>query len=202
MLIITNIIGQYITLEPIAQNHKADLMLLVEDPSIWKYFPYKASGYQFESWFENTLKKTENKLEMCFAVRYNKTQKIVGCTRYYSLALPYRRLAIGHTFYRADVRGTQINPECKKLLLQTAFEKLGIERVELMADINNQPSIAAIKKLGATQEGVLRQYMTLENGYKRDTAVFSILKSEWPSIRENLNNRLIEMLAWIGDDKF
>lgn len=192
MLIITNIIGQYITLEPIGQNHKSDLKLLVEDPSIWKYFPYKASGNEFEAWFKKTLQKTESKLEMCFVVRCNKTQKIIGCTRYYSLALPYRRLAIGHTFYRADVRGTKVNPECKKLLLQMAFELLGIERVELMADINNQPSITAIKKLGATQEGVLRQYMTFENGYKRDTIMFSVLKSEWPSICENLENRLIK----------
>lgn len=192
MLINTNIIGQYIILEPIAQKHKSELKLLVEDPSIWKYFPYKASGNEFETWFENTLKKTENKLEMCFAVRCKKTQKIVGCTRYYSLALPYRRLAIGHTFYHANVRGTKVNPECKKLLLQTAFETIGIERVELMADINNKLSIAAIKKLGATQEGILRQYMTLENGYKRDTIIFSILKSEWPRIRENLENRLLQ----------
>jgi RimJ/RimL family protein N-acetyltransferase len=190
MLITKNISGQYITLEPLSQSHKIDLKSLVEDSSIWKYFPYKASGNDFETWFESTIKKTNDKIEMCFVVRCNKTQKIVGCTRYYSFALPYRRLAIGHTFYHADVRGTKVNPECKKLLLQTAFETLGIERVELMADINNQPSVAAIKKLGATQEGILRQYMTLENGYKRDTAVFSILKSEWPSIRKNLENRL------------
>lgn len=190
MLIIKNIQGQHITLEPINQNHKTDLKLLVEDPSIWQYFPYRASGSEFEAWFEKTLQKTENKLEMCFIVRCNKTNKVVGCTRYYSLALPYRRLAIGHTFYHANVRGTKVNPECKKLLLQMAFENMGIERVELMADINNQPSIAAIKKLGATQEGVLRQYMTLESGYKRDTVVFSILKSEWPSVRQNLESRL------------
>lgn len=191
MLITKNIPGQYITLEPFAQHHKHDLKLLVEDPSIWKYLPYNASGNDFEAWFKNTLNKTETKLEMCFVVKCNKTQKVVGCTRYYSLALPYRRLAIGHTFYRADVRGTKVNPECKKLLLQTAFEMLGIERVELMADINNQRSIAAIKKLGAMQEGILRQYMTLENGYRRDTAVFSILKSEWPRIRKNLDSRLV-----------
>ncbi len=191
MLITKNITGQYITLEPLTQNHKSELQLLVEDPSIWKYFPYKASGNHFEAWFEDTLKKTQDKLEMCFAVRCNKTLNLIGSTRFYSLALSYRRLAIGHTFYHIAVRGSAVNPECKKLLLQTAFETLGIERVELMADINNQHSIAAIKKLGATQEGILRQYMTIENGCRLDRAIFSILKSEWPHIREKLDNRLI-----------
>lgn len=192
MLITENIKGQYIILEPFHQNHKADLKLLVEDQSIWKYFPYTASGNAYELWFEKTLQKTKDEQEMCFVVRCNKSQKIVGCTRFYSLALPYHRLAIGHTFYSSDVRGTKVNPEAKKLLLNIAFDRLGIERVEFMADVNNSASVAAIKKLGATEEGILRQYMTLENGYKRDTAVFSILKSEWPKIKENLEERLAE----------
>jgi N-acetyltransferase len=190
MLITQNILGQYITLEPFNQNHKPDLKILVEDQSIWKHFPYNASGAGFEPWFEKTLKKTQSELELCFAIRCNKTQNIIGCTRFYSLAMPYRRLAIGHSFYHTDTRGTKANPECKKLLLQTAFEELGIERVEFMADINNKHSMAAIKKLGASEEGILRQYMTFENGYKRDTAVFSVLKSEWPSVKDKLDARL------------
>ena len=190
MLVTKNIKGQHVTLEPFHQNHRAGLKLLVEDQSIWKHFPYKASGDKYEIWFEKTLQKTKDELEMCFAVRCNKSQSIVGCTRFYSLALPYHRLSIGHTFYSGDVRGTKVNPESKKLLLNIAFSELGIERVEFMADINNTHSVAAIKKLGATEEGILRQYMTLENGYKRDTAVFSILKSEWPNVKEKLEERL------------
>lgn len=190
MLITENIIGKYITLEPISISHKESLRVLTEDQSIWKYYPYNASGENFDAWFEKTSRKTNDDIEACFAVRCNHSNNIIGCTRLYDITLAYKRLAIGHTFYHQEARGTKVNTECKKLLLQTAFEKLNIERVQIMADVHNHTAVAAIKKIGATQEGVLRQYMTLENGYKRDTAVFSILKSEWPELKLKLTNKI------------
>ena len=106
---------------------------------------------------------------------------------YYHIDRGHRRLCIGYTWLIPEVWGTYVNSECKYLLLKHAFEDLNINRVEFMADARNYRSRAALKKLGAREEGILRQHMILENGYVRDTVVFSIIKSEWPEIKMALH---------------
>jgi len=101
-----------------------------------------------------------------------------------------KKLTIGYTWYISEMRGTAINLECKLLLLTHAFENLNVNRVEFSTDARNLRSRAAIKKLGAQEEGILRQHMVVQNNHIRDTVIFSIIKSEWPNVKEGLLLRL------------
>jgi RimJ/RimL family protein N-acetyltransferase len=107
---------------------------------------------------------------------------VIGSTRFYEIDLNHKHLAIGYTWYIPEVWGTGINTECKLLLLKYAFETLLMNRVEFYIDARNERSRAAVKKLGAKEEGVLREHIILEDGYVRDTVVYSILAKEWKTI--------------------
>jgi RimJ/RimL family protein N-acetyltransferase len=127
---------------------------------------------------------------MPFVVRQNATGDIVGCTRYFNVDAANRRLEIGHTWYAKRVQRTPLNTECKLLLLQHAFEKLGCIAVEFRTHWFNHASRAAIARLGAKQDGVLRNHAVMPDGTKRDTVVFSIIDSEWPAVRQHLRFQL------------
>lgn len=183
--------GQFVDLEQINQSHREELRPIAQDPNIFTYFTYHIAGKDFDPWFEKMLLKMAQSEQLAFAVRCKKSKEIVGSTRFYDIALQHRRLKIGHTWYTQQSRGTAINPESKFLLLQHAFEKLVINRVEFMTDSRNTVARAAIKKLGAMEEGIMRQHMIFEkDGYVRDTVLFSIIKSDWPEIKEKLLTRI------------
>lgn len=178
--------GKFITLEPIAEKHREDLRATLPDESTFRYFPYSAFGDAFDPWFDKTITASQNGQEIAYAVKLNTDHSIVGTTRFYDMHAQHARLTIGHTWYKKEVRGSMVNPEAKFLLLQHAFEKLLINRVEFTADSRNLHSQAAIKKLGATAEGILREHIILSDGYKRNTIVFSILASEWADVKMKL----------------
>ena len=125
-----------------------------------------------------------------FAVIENTTGKAVGMTTYMNIDAPNRRLEIGSTWYRKSVQRTPINTECKLLLLQHAFEQLDCISVEFRTHVLNTQSRRAIERLGAKLDGILRAQFILENGTVRDTAAYSIVASEWPTVRANLMWRL------------
>ncbi len=127
---------------------------------------------------------------MAFIIWRKYDQKAVGSTRFYNMDYANKRLHIGYTWYTQDARGTAINPEAKLLLLKLAFESLDFNRVEFNADVRNLRSCAAIEKLGATKEGILRKHMIVQGDYVRDTAVFSIIKDQWPAVKDILQARL------------
>lgn len=114
---------------------------------------------------------------------------VVGTTSYLELSLSDARVEIGHTLYTPKVWATAVNPECKLLLMGWAFDH-GFGRVQLKTDIRNKRSQAAIAKLGATYEGVLRRYQRRADGTVRDTVMFSVTAEEWPQVRERLTQRL------------
>jgi RimJ/RimL family protein N-acetyltransferase len=123
---------------------------------------------------------------MPFAVRHNTTGNVVGCTRYFNVDAANRRLEIGHTWYSKSVQRTAVNTECKLLLLTHAFEVLGCIAVEFRTHWFNHASRVAIERLGAKQDGVLRNHQLLPDGPRRDTVVFSIIDGEWPAVRRHL----------------
>ena len=127
---------------------------------------------------------------MPFAVRDNASGDIVGCTRYFNVDVKNRRLEIGHTWYARRVQRTALNTECKLLLLGHAFETLNCIAVEFRTHWFNQASRAAIARLGAKQDAVLRNHQLMPDGAKRDTVVFSIIDSEWPAVRQHLRYQL------------
>jgi RimJ/RimL family protein N-acetyltransferase len=115
---------------------------------------------------------------------------IVGTSSLGDISLPDERIHLGWTAYAPAVWGSPVNPECKLLMLRHAFEDCGFGRVKIQTDVLNPRSQAAIAKLGAMREGVLRRHMARADGTFRDTVVFSILRDEWPSVRERLERRV------------
>lgn len=120
---------------------------------------------------------------------HRQESEIVGTTSYFEVSLPDARLEIGYTVYAPSVWATEVNPECKLLLMSWAFDH-GFGRVQLKTDIRNRRSQAAIAKLGAAYEGVLRRYQRRQDGTVRDTVMYSVTAEEWPGVRERLRVRL------------
>jgi RimJ/RimL family protein N-acetyltransferase len=123
---------------------------------------------------------------MPFVVRDNATGEIVGSTRYFNVDAANRRLEIGHTWYAKRAQRTAINTECKLLLLTHAFETLGCIAVEFRTHWFNHASRVAIERLGAKQDGVLRNHQLMPDGSRRDTVVFSIVDGEWLAAKAHL----------------
>ena len=125
-----------------------------------------------------------------FTVVERSTQRVLGATRLGAIDALVPHVEIGWTWYAPDVRGSIVNPECKLLLLSYAFEELHMGRVQLKTDIRNHRSQAAIARLGATYEGVLRRYQRRADGTVRDTVIFSITAEDWPDVRQSLSDRV------------
>lgn len=182
--------GSKIQLEPLNDSHKQELYTAAQHEAIWNITSAKAFGDKFYSWFDNACLAFQQQEQLPFVVRHIINKKIIGSTRYYHVDPEHRRLMIGYTWYIPEYWGTYVNPESKLLLMTFAFEELQVNRVSFEIDSRNARSHAALTKLGAHEEGVLRQHMVLDNGYIRDTIVFSILKCEWPQVKVGLQERL------------
>lgn len=179
-----------VRLEPFEAAHRRGLARAAADATIWTHMPLDASGSGFEAWFDRSLALADAGRETVWAVRTLADQALVGSTRYLAIEAAHRRLEIGHTWYAPAVWGGPVNPACKLALLGHAFEALGFNRIELKTDVRNLRSQAAIAKLGATKEGVFRAHMVRADGSLRDSVYFSILKEEWPAVRDRLLARL------------
>lgn len=169
------------------------LEISLSEPETWKYSLVGADGKEnLINYIQSAVKAKEAKKEFPFIVFDKKSQKYAGSTRFYDINLDYKTLQLGYTWYGSAFRGTGLNKHCKFLLLQFAFETLGLERVEFRADNNNKRSIAAMKSIGCKVEGVLRNHMpTSEKGIRRDSIVLSILRNEWfEEVKENLKRKL------------
>ncbi|USQ15318.1 GNAT family N-acetyltransferase (plasmid) [Legionella lytica] len=184
--------GSYIQLEPIASQHREALSEAADYEQIWQYMPQKATKNLFGSWFDDCLDKMSTREQITYIVRCKISQAIVGATAYYAIQLENKSLSLGYSWYTPSYWGSKVNPEAKLLMLTQAFECWNINRVELGTDSRNSRSYHAIKKLGATEEGLLRQHMILQDKEITDTIVFSILRCEWPTIKRNLVNRIAQ----------
>ncbi|MDQ1159625.1 RimJ/RimL family protein N-acetyltransferase [Sphingomonas sp. SORGH_AS 950] len=185
--------GATLTLEPLEPSHRNQLREAAAiDPSIWTYFPkqFNGAGDNFDPWFDASLRRSEAAEHYPFAVRRKADAKIIGTTRYYDMAAIHRRLAIGSTWYVPEARGSLVNFEVRLLTLMHAFEVWSVNRVELITDPRNLSSRAAMKLLGAKQEGIIRNHLIYEDGRVRDSILFSIVCNEWINVRQRLVNRL------------
>jgi len=179
-----------VRLEPLASEHRDGLARAADFPEIWAHMPLDASGEGFQPWFDLALASAETGREAVWAVRSLANGALVGSTRYLAIERRDRRLEIGHTWYTPAVWASAINPACKLALMRHAFEALGFNRVEFKTDNRNLRSQAAIAKLGATREGVFRAHMVRRDGSLRDSVYFSVIRDEWPQVRERLAARL------------
>lgn len=175
---------------------KTDIQFLLpfalNEPEIWKFSLVPAAGAEnMKNYIDLALKSRADQKEYPFIVFDKKQQKYAGCTRFYDIQLQNQTLQLGYTWYGKDFQGTVLNKHCKFLLLDFAFGKMEMERVEFRADQNNKRSIAAMQSLGCTIEGVLRNHLPLSNGNRRNSIILSILKQEWDAtIKTNLKQKL------------
>lgn len=161
-------------------DEKNLLQFALEEPEIWIYSLVEVAGETgMKSYIDSALKARADKKEYPFIVFDKRTGQYAGCTRFYDIQLINRTLQLGYTWYGKNFQGTGLNKHCKFLLLQFAFEEMGIERVEFRADFSNKKSVAAMQSIGCTVEGVLRSHLIKPDGTRRDSIVLSILKEEW-----------------------
>lgn len=152
----------------------------INQPSLWEFSLQPANGLvNMQSYIDTALQDRNNKKSYPFVVFDKRTNKYAGSTRFYDYLPQYNTIQLGYTWYGKDFQGTGLNKNCKFLMLSFAFQTLGVERVEFRADNNNKKSIAAMKSIGCTVEGVLRQNCAAPDGTRRDSIVLSILKTEW-----------------------
>lgn len=187
--------GKCVRLEPLDEPHREDLRSAAADERIWAHTLTNAAGAGFDLWFDKALGERASGVRIPFAVRRLADGQVVGSTSYLDVCLEHKRLEIGSTWYHPSAWATAINPECKLLLLRHAFEVLGVNRVALITDLRNERSQAAIAKLGAVREGVLRGHMITQGQRVRDSVVFSIVAAEWPEVELKLLARLERFTA-------
>jgi RimJ/RimL family protein N-acetyltransferase len=182
--------GRWVQLEPLTEQYRDALRSAADDERIWAHTLMVGRGPEFDRWFADVLIERSAGRQFPFAVRRLADQAVVGSTSYLDPVARHRRVEIGSTWYVPDVWGTQVNPECKLLLLAHAFNVLGMNRVALCTDARNARSQAAIEKLGAVKEGVLRSHMVTQGGRVRDSVLYSIVSADWPAVKARLVARL------------
>ena len=182
-----------VRLQPLqATDYEKLVEFSINEPELWSY---NANGPEnpesLKKYIDKALSQKEKQLEYPFIVFDKTKNKIAGCTRFYNINLDAKHLEIGFTWYGKEFQGTSLNKNCKFLLLEYAFEKMQLERVGFRANNLNTRSINAMKSIGCTVEGVMRNFSTNAKGERIDAIVLSIIKDEWFSnIRENLKNKL------------
>lgn len=182
-----------VLLRPLQSEDCKNLLLFsLQEPEIWKYSLLQAGGEEnLKKYIDVALEARAKGSDYPFIVFDKRTQEFAGSTRFYDIQHNYQTLQLGYTWYGKKFQGSGLNKHCKWLLLQFAFEQIGMERVEFRADNNNQRSIAAMKSIGCVEEGVLRSQMPKADGGRRDSIVLSILKTEWESgVKERLRKKL------------
>lgn len=158
-----------------------------EEPEIWKYSLFAANSEEnMKAYIVDALQNREKLKEYPFIVFDKTRQKYAGCTRFYDIQNSQLTAQLGYTWYGKEFQGTGLNKNCKYLMLQFAFEKLNFERIEFRADNRNEKSINAMKNIGCTVEGILRNTGFDQFNERRDSIVLSILKDEWHHRVKNL----------------
>ncbi len=182
--------NRFVRLEPFTDGLEAEVRAALDcDAPSWDIMVAAAHGPYFDGWWRSALKAMQQGSRIAWAVRRLNDGAVVGTTSLYEIRPDYRRCEIGSTFYRPEARGGPVNPSCKRLLLGHAFDA-GAVRVEIITDAVNPGSQAAIRKLGARDEGVLRKHKITFKGRIRDTAQFAVLDDDWPAVRAGLDARL------------
>lgn len=184
--------GDTIALLPLDASHQDTLLTAAKDGILWElWYTSVPSSATINNYLDKALAEKENGQAYPFVVFHKKTKQIIGSTRYYNLQPEHRRLEIGYTWYAKSYQRTRVNTECKYLLLQYAFEIKHCIAVQFMTDWHNIASRNAIARLGAHQDGLLRNHRLNSDGSYRDSVVFSITENEWSGVKKNLTQKLL-----------
>ncbi len=179
--------GTRATLEPLAHGHGDDLMEAVKDGELWQlWYTTVPEPEKMDAEIDRRLALQAKGSMLPFAVIDNTSGKAVGMTTYMNAEPAHRRVEIGSTWYRKAVQRTDLNTQCKLMLLTHAFETLDCIAVEFRTHFFNQQSRRGIERLGAKLDGILRNHSIMPNGTLRDTCVYSIIAPEWPTVKAHL----------------
>ena len=182
--------ARWVALEPLTPAHVPEVATASADGDVGSlWFTSAPSPQTAQQWVDMRLALQHPDTGLTFVAR-SLDGVVVGSSSYLHVDPPNRRLEIGNTWFSASARRTGVNTECKLLMLSHAFDELGCVAVEFRTHFFNSTSRAAIERLGAKLDGVLRSHQLLPDGSRRDTVVYSILDVEWPAVRNNLRFRL------------
>lgn len=172
-------------LRPLTLADEQALQQVADDDSLWIFGLHDLSKPgELNRYIRQAITDRENGISAVWVIIDKKTNQLAGCTRLAEISWKDERGQIGWTWIGRDFQGSGLNKEMKFLILSYGFEVLGLNRIEFKADERNHQSRQALLGIGATREGVLRQHMKIHDGYIRNTVFYSILKSEWDSIKE------------------
>jgi N-acetyltransferase len=186
-----------VRLEPVRLDHAATLWRVGAYEEIWRYIPYAMrSEDDMRTFIAAELRKQEAGLTLCFATIAKARQQPIGSTSYLNIDRQHRRLEIGGTWITPSWQRTAVNTEAKYLQLSHAFELLGCIRVEFETDSLNIKSQRALARIGAVEEGTFRNHMVMPDGRRRHSVYFSIVDSDWPSVKAHLE----QLMSSYGDE--
>jgi len=179
-----------VRLEPLRESRKKAVReALNVDPEAWDILVSSAYGEDFEDWWTDAMRGVHLGHRLPYVIIDKASKAIAGVTGFFDIVDAHRRVEIGGTFYRPEFRGGRVNPACKRLLIGAAFEG-GAIRVEFCTDALNARSRAALKRLGAVEEAVLRRHKVTHTGRVRDTVIFAVTEEDWPGVKAGLDARL------------
>jgi RimJ/RimL family protein N-acetyltransferase len=182
----------HVRLEPIAERHREALRATGDDPDLWRFATINQHNANFDAWMDDRLAASARGTDLTFVVFDKASDACAGSSSYLAITLAHKRLEIGWTWYAKRFWAGAVNPACKRALMGYGFDALGLNRIELKLDALNKRSWQAVERLGARHEGVFRHHFVMPDGRLRDTAWFSVLKAEWPTVRDGLDARLAE----------
>jgi len=183
--------GRHVRLESLGREHLVGLAAVGLDEELWRWIPTAVrTTEEMAAYIDTALGEQARGVSLPFAIVEKAKGRAIGSTRYGNIDCQHRRVEIGWTWVARDWQRTAVNTEAKYLLLHHAFEKLGCIRVELKTDSLNERSRAAILRIGAKEEGVFRNHMITASGRIRHSVYFSIVDTEWPTVKTRLETML------------
>jgi len=187
----TTLIGNGVELHPLEAHHRSALVDAAADGELWNLkFTVVPGEATIDGYIDKALKGRQDGTVMPFVIVRRDTGRVVGSTRFWKIDRANRKLEIGHTWLSASAQRSSINTEAKYLLLTHAFDVMQCVRVQFTTDETNAKSRAAILRIGATQEGIVRHERIMPDGRKRNSVRFSIIDNEWPDVKAMLLQKL------------
>ncbi|MDP8245399.1 MAG: GNAT family protein [Candidatus Hinthialibacter antarcticus] len=186
--------NERVRLEPLQLEHASGLYEAGRHEDLWRYLPCEMQEHVDETrtWINDALSEQEKGTQLPFTIFGAATDQVIGSTRYLDIRREDRNVEIGWTWLTPGVHGSAVNPECKLLLMQHAFETLGAVRVQLKCDERNLRSQRAMEKLGFVREGVLRRTRICWDGHIRNTVYYSVLDDEWPRVKQTIQSFILK----------
>lgn len=176
-----------ITLRPIQESDFDSFLQLAQDQEMWQYFALNLSeADQLKKFMNTAFQDIDAGTRIAFTILESSTGRIAGSTSLMNISLHDLRLEIGGSWLGKEFRGTQMNRHAKYAMMKYCFEELKIERVEFKTDVLNERAKQGLRKIGGIEEGVFRSHMTMWNNRRRDSIYFSVIKNEWPEVKERL----------------